>query len=69
MINRSALGMVGSQSDANRIQISRSPDRSKNNTHMSMSSYLASGNNTSLQQQLQFTNSGYGSKNQTKGVK
>ena len=68
MVNRSALGMVGSQSDANRIQISRSPDRSKNNTHMSMSSYLASGNNTLLQQQLQFNNSSYGSKGQTKGA-
>lgn len=35
-MNRSALGMVGSQNDVNRIQLGRTPDRSKNYTNLSV---------------------------------
>ena len=35
-MNRSALGMGGSSSDADRIQMGRTPDRSKNFTNISM---------------------------------
>jgi hypothetical protein len=36
LMNRSALGVIASSSDANRIYLGRTPDRSKNYTNLSV---------------------------------